>query len=97
VVDLSNVYWNGPQTAPVVLYMSGQLNLSSIGWFRSDFRIHTRVTAPRINIDRCHSALNLGTKEDRTPTRAGVLELVDPLFGGGVLKLDQVRLTRGSL
>ena len=33
-VTLSNVYWNNKQTAPVILYVMGQLNLEDIGWFR---------------------------------------------------------------
>ena len=97
VVDLQNVYWNGPQTAPVVLYTSGQLNLSDIGWWDAGFVIGTRVSAPRITIDRCHSALKIDTKVGAAATRSGVLELREPMLGQTVLKVDQVRLQRPSM
>jgi len=96
-VDLSNIYWNGPQTAPVIRYLSGQLNLSNIGWWNPEFRIHTRVNAPRINIDRCHSDLLTGDKVGANGTKAGALELVDPLPGNTELSLEYVRVTRRSM
>lgn len=95
-VVLSNVYWNGTQTAPVLLYVSGQVNLMDIGWFNKAFRIHSRVESPRINIQRCHNFLRIDPKDDRTPTRAGVLRLVDPLPGNSELKLNYVRTAMSS-
>lgn len=95
-VILSNIYWNGPQKAPVIHYVMGQLNLSDIGWWHESFEIHTRLTAPRINIDRCHGALRL-EKEKATPDRAGPLRLVNSLSGGEALKLMYVHVTRPSM
>ncbi|MCB0793484.1 MAG: hypothetical protein KDB88_02005 [Flavobacteriales bacterium] len=90
-VTLSNVYWNGKQTAPVVLYVMGQLNLQDIGWFNKDFVIQTRISAPRINIFRCHSELSVGKEGEHTDTRAGSLVLRDALPGNTQLKLNYVR------
>lgn len=90
-VTLSNVYWNNKQTAPVILYVMGQLNLEDIGWFRQEFRIHTRISAPRINVQRCHSFLAFGKEGERTDKRAGVLHLQDPLPNNTQLKLNFVR------
>jgi len=95
-VDLANIYWNGPQTAPVILYTMGQLNLSNIGWWNRDFWIQTRISAPRINVDKCHSDLNIGTKEERTGTKAGVLQLVDAVPGNTQLTFNYVRVTNPS-
>ncbi len=94
-VTLSNVYWNGPQDAPVIEYVRGQLNLVDIGWFNPDFRIKTRVNAPRINVDRCHSALRIDEKE-AGPKRAGVLVLADAFPGNDRLSLAHVRVSRIS-
>lgn len=96
-VDLDNVYWNGPQTAPVIRYLGGQLNLRNIGWWNPAFRIHTRVSAPRINIDACHNALVTGDKVGANGTKAGALELADPLPGNTRLSLEYVRVTRRSM
>lgn len=95
-VVLSNVYWNGPQTAPIIQYMSGQLQIENIGWFNKEFRIHTRVEAPRINVERSHNFLKMGDKDDRSATRAGVLMLVDPMPGNTQLKLNYVRVSTAS-
>jgi hypothetical protein len=95
-VVLSNVYWNGPQTAPIIQYVSGQLNIQDIGWFNKDFRIHTRVEAPRINVERSHNFLKISDKEDRSSTRAGVLMLVDPIAGNTQLNLSHVHVSRAS-
>ncbi|MCB9169541.1 MAG: hypothetical protein H6597_06490 [Flavobacteriales bacterium] len=89
-VHLSNVYWNGPQTAPVILYTMGQLDLSEIGWWHESFRIATRISAPRITIERCHSALSMGPKDERNDRRAGALHLEGPLPGNAQLKLNYV-------
>ncbi|MCW5898679.1 MAG: hypothetical protein KIT10_05360 [Flavobacteriales bacterium] len=94
-VTLSNVYWNGKMEAPVIEYLRGQLNLVDIGWFSGAFRIRTRVSSPRINVDRCHSALRIDEKE-ASSTRAGVLELADPLPGNEKLSLSHVRVMRPS-
>jgi len=96
VVDLSNVYWNGALVAPVIRYVSGQLNLSDIGWWNASFRIATRVAAPRINVERCHNALVIDGKRRTSLTKVGVLELVDPLFGQTDLKVDHVRVQSPS-
>lgn len=89
-VSFSNVYWNGAQPAPVIRYVMGQLNLSDIGWWNKDFRIQTRISAPRITIQRCHSALDTGDPKEKTDTKAGSLELIDPLPGFTQLKLNYV-------
>lgn len=96
-VTLSNVYWNAQQSAPVIVYVMGQLNLLDIGWFRPEFRIHTRISAPRINVDRCHNALSFGKKEERTDSRAGVLYLKDALPNNTQLKLNYVRVSKPSM
>ncbi len=96
-VDLGNVYWNSPQTAPVIRYVSGQLNIDGLGWWNPDFRIHTRSSAPRINVDRCNNLLQFNTGKVVDGTKAGALEMVDPLPGNTRLSLDHVRLTRPSM
>lgn len=95
-VTLSNVYWNNPQTVPVVLYTMGQLNLVDIGWFREDFRIRSRISAPRINVERSHNALNVGEKGARNDRRAGSFELGDALPNNTQLKLNYVVVARPS-
>ncbi len=89
-VDLVNIYWNGKQSAPVILYVMGQLNLSDIGWWDDGFRIASRISAPRINVERCHSGLDVGTAKEATPSKAGVLELFDPIEGNTAIKLSYV-------
>jgi hypothetical protein len=89
-VSFSNIYWNGPQPAPVIRYVMGQLNLSDIGWWNQDFRIQTRISAPRITIQRCHSALDVGDPKERTDTKAGSLVLLDPVPDNTQLKLSYV-------
>jgi hypothetical protein len=91
-VSLTNVYWNGAQPAPVIRYVMGQLNLSDIGWWNDGFRIITRISAPRINVERCHSGLDVGDPKAKSDTRAGVLELRDPLPNNTQLKLSYVRV-----
>lgn len=93
-VDITNVYWNRKAGSPLIVYVCGQLNLSNIGWWASEFRIHTRAGTPKINVDACHSLLVIPEKTEGTV--AGSLELVDPLPGHSVLKLDFVRTTRRS-
>lgn len=97
VVELRAVYWNGKQTAPVIDHVSGQLRLCDIGWFTEEMRIVTHVSAPRIDIDGCHSALATGGRVGSGGTRAGVLHLKDPLPGNTALNLSQVRITRPSM
>ncbi len=96
IVSLSNIYWNSPQEKPVILYVSGQLNLMDLGWWRSDLMVHTRVESPRINVIRCPSGLNTGDKMLRTTTRAGSFALADPLAGNAELKLQFVRIIESS-
>ena len=95
-VVLSNIYWNGPQPAPVVFYMGGQLTLMDIGWFNREFRIHTRHANPHINVVRSHNFLRFGGKEDSTPRRSGVVELVDPYKPDAVLKTGNLRVSDPS-
>ncbi|MBK6343904.1 MAG: hypothetical protein IPF41_15320 [Flavobacteriales bacterium] len=95
-VDLSGIYWNGKMSAPVIDYISGQLNLSSIGWWDDGFVIASRVSAPRISIDRCNAALKVGAVMGGGK-RAGALQLREPLPGNEVLKLDYVKVTRPSM
>ncbi len=96
-VSLSNVYWNNKQTAPVILYVMGQLNLSDIGWWADGFRIASRISAPRINVERCHSGLDVGTAKEATPNKAGVLELFNPIEGNTAIKLTYVRVRDKSM
>lgn len=96
-VTLTNVYWNSPQRAPVIDYFMGQMNLADIGWWSEDFRIRTRISAPRINIEHCHSALEIDERKGRTPTRVGSLELADQLPGNTELKLTYVRVRDRSM
>lgn len=96
-VTLNNVYWNGPQTGPVVRHTMGQLNLEDIGWWHASFRIETRISAPRINVQRCHSGLDVGDPKAVKDNRAGVLELRDPIPGNEQLKLTYVRVRDRSM
>ena len=91
-VDLQNIYWNGKQTAPVLQYLGGQVYLSDIGWWDAGFHIATRVSAPRIHVERSHSALYIVGAKNITPIQVGVLRLVDPLPGNSVLSVDHVRV-----
>jgi hypothetical protein len=68
----------------------GQLNLSDIGWWNKDFRIQTRISAPRITIQRCHSALDVGDPKAKTDSQAGCLILQDALPDNTQLKLNYV-------
>lgn len=95
VVNLENVYWNGEQTAPVVLYTMGQLNISDIGWWNPKFWIGSRVSAPRINIARASSSLSLAKMEKSDG--AGPVRLVDALPGNTVLKYNYVKVVQGSM
>ncbi|HQV73945.1 MAG: hypothetical protein KBA60_02005 [Flavobacteriales bacterium] len=85
VVHLSNVYWNFGQTAPVIRYVRGQLNLTEIPWWMNNFVIATRVNSPRISVSHSHSKLQLGAQNERTKLKAGSFELLDPLPGNEVL------------
>lgn len=95
-VKLSNVYWNSPQKVPVIVYVSGQLNLIDLGWWRSDLMIHSRVESPRINVIRCPNSLNLGDKLLRSDLRAGSFWLADPLPGNDELNVTYVRILQSS-
>lgn len=90
VVDLQNVYWNGPQRAPVILYTGGQVNLSDIGWWPKGNWIGSRVSAPRLSIARAHTGLTVGDGKTVKDDQAGVLRLTDPLSGNEVLSLKYV-------
>lgn len=96
-VDLRNIYWNNPIGAPVIRYVSGQVNVSNIGWWNPDFRIHTRVANPHLNFDACHKSLVIPDAPDASGTRAGALELVDPLLNDRRLDLTHVRTTRRAM
>ncbi len=96
-VNLRNIYWNSPIGAPVILYVSGQLNVSEIGWWNPDFRIHSRVAKPHMNFDACHKALVIPDAADESGKRAGALELVDPLPNQRVLDPTYVRITRRAM
>ena len=97
VVDLQNVYWNGPQKAPVILYTLGQLNLSDIGWWPPGFWIGSRINAPRINISRSPSEMSVGDGKAVKGNQAGIIRLVDPLPGNSHLQLNYVRLQQKSM
>lgn len=96
VVDLQNIYWNGKQTAPVIRYMSGQVNLHDIGWWDASFHIATRVSAPRLHVERCPSALFITSDRNASPVQAGVLRLVDPIEGNNELQLGHVRVLHST-
>lgn len=95
-VDIDQVYWNGRFTAPAIRYISGQLNLSDIGWWNEGLYIASRIAAPRINADRCHGALRMD-QVTGGGKRAGSLRLVDPLPGNETLQLNYVRVTRSAM
>ncbi|HMN06041.1 MAG TPA: hypothetical protein PKD45_09960 [Flavobacteriales bacterium] len=95
VVNLDNVYWNGEQKAPVVLYTLGQLNISNIGWWNRYFWIGSRVSAPRISISGVPSEMELGEAKVGIK-RAGFLRLVDALPGNDTLKLNYVQVRQKS-
>ena len=97
VVDLQNVYWNGTQKAPVILYTLGQVNLSDIGWWSPGFWIGTRVNAPRINISRAPGEMSVGKGAVVKDNQAGFMRLVDPVRGNGQLQLNYVRIDQKSM
>lgn len=77
-VRLSNVYINHPQEQPAIYHVNGQLDLADIGWWTPRLRIATRMHAPRINVERCHSDLSIGkAKETKPGPQAGVFVLMD--------------------
>lgn len=94
VVDLENVYWNGAQQAPVVLYTMGQLNLTDIGWWADGFWIGSRISAPRITARRVHDAFQ-ASPEGRA-RGSGAVRLVEPLPGNELLKLNYVKVAEPS-
>jgi hypothetical protein len=96
VVSLRNIYWNNPQEQPVVLYTGGQLNLMDLGWWRSDFKIRSRVRKPHILVARAPSQLNLGDALLRTRTRAGSFELGDALPGEHELDPAHIRVIQSA-
>jgi hypothetical protein len=96
-VQLENIYWNNPIGAPVIHYVSGQLNISNIGWWNPDFRIHTANPVPHINFDACHKALVVTDKPDETGDRAGALFLVGEAAATKKLDLTYVRTTRRAM
>ena len=95
-VVLRNVYWNGPMGAPVIVYLSGQLTLSDIGWWNPEFVIGTRVRSPRITVIRCPGILNTGDRVFRSDTKAGSFQLIDPLPGNNELNLTHIRIQDGT-
>lgn len=96
-VNLENIYWNSPMGAPVIHYVSGQLNVSNIGWWNPDFRITTSTPVPHINFDACHKALVIPDKPDDTGTRAGALQLVGDHAANRKLDPTYVRITRRAM
>ena len=96
-VDLGSIYWNSPITVPVLLYVSGQVNVSNIGWWNPAFIIGTRVAQPHLNFDACHKALAIPDAPDSAGRKAGALQLMDPLPGQGTLDLRYVRITRRAM
>ena len=97
VVDLKNVYWNGVQKVPVILYTMGQLNISDIGWWAQGNWIGTRISTPRMNISGAHSGLIVGDGKTVKENQAGVLRLTDPLPGNTELNLKYVRVRMKSM
>ncbi|MCB9178568.1 MAG: hypothetical protein H6590_03980 [Flavobacteriales bacterium] len=96
-VNLENIYWNSPIGAPVIVYMCGQLNVSNIGWWNPDFRIHTRHPVPHINFDACHKALVVTDEPDESGKRCGALELVGDHAPSRKLDPTYVRITRRAM
>lgn len=97
VVDLQNVYWNGFQRAPVILYTRGQVNLRDIGWWGQGSWIGTRVSAPHINVSGAPAGLTFGDGKTVKDNQAGVLRLTDPLSGNTELKLNHVQVRMKSM
>lgn len=93
LVHLSNIYWNFGQTAPVIRYVRGQLNLSEIPWWMDNFVIASRVNSPRITVSHCHSKLKLGDRAQHTKLKAGSFELLDPLPGNEQLVTKFISVT----
>ena len=96
-VNLENIYWNSPIGAPVIQYVCGQLNVSDIGWWNPDFRMHTTTPVPHINFDACHKALVVPDVPDETGKRCGALELVGDHAPGRKLDPTYVRITRRAM
>jgi len=96
-VELNNIYWNSPVVAPVIHYVSGQVNVSNIGWWNPLFRIVTSSPRPHLNFDSCHKALVIPEKTDETGSKAGALELIGPSAVTGKLDLSFVRTTRRAM
>lgn len=95
-VELENIYWNSPIGAPVIHYMCGQVNVSDIGWWNPDFRIHTTNRVPHLSFDACHKALVIPDAPDDSGKRAGALQLVGE-EGSRKLDLTYVRTTRRAM
>ncbi|MBK7947072.1 MAG: hypothetical protein IPJ85_17955 [Flavobacteriales bacterium] len=93
-IALEGVYWNGSMKAPVIEYVSGQVNLTDAGWWSDAFVIATRIDAPRLNIERCHSSLKI-EQVTGGGKRAGALRLRDH-SSTAVLKLTHVRIAKSS-
>lgn len=96
-VNLENIYWNSPIGAPVIHYVSGQVNVSNIGWWNPDFLITTSTPVPHINFDACHKALVIPDKPDDTGKRAGALQLVGDHAPSRKLDPSFVRITRRAM
>lgn len=96
-VNLENVYWNGPQRAPVVLYTLGQLNLSNIGWWTPGNWIGTRINAPRIDMAGLPSTVDLGNAKAAKGNGAGIVRLYDALPGNTMLQLNYVKVRQKAM
>lgn len=79
---LQNIYWNGPQSTPIIYYVSGNLTISDIGWWPSNFRIASRISAPRINIMRVPNTIN-----------QDLVKLTDPFPNNTTLKSTYIKIT----
>lgn len=95
-VELENIYWNSPIGAPVIHYMCGQVNVSDIGWWNPDFRIHTTNRVPHLSFNACHKALVIPDAPDDSGKRAGALHLVGE-EGSRKLDLTYVRTMRRAM
>lgn len=94
-VNLDNIYWNSPIGAPVIHYVSGQVNVSNIGWWNPAFRITTATRVPHINFDACHKGLVVPDVPDETGKLAGALQYVGDQ--PGKLDVSYVRITRRAM
>lgn len=96
-INLDNIYWNGYQPMPVLLYTLGQVNLSHIGWWDRYNFIGTRINAPRINVTQSHDELNLAVDKKVLNNKSKSFALFNPLEGNNLLQTNYIRISNSSV